>query len=104
MSVNYSEKINKIIFDAIDEINLQLTEGKFIEKNEGAVLYGQRSNIDSLGLVNLIVDIEQRFQDELGISINLADEKALSQKNSPYLTVKSLSDYISKLLSENISV
>lgn len=95
-----SENIRKIIFEAIDEINQQLADGKQILKSDDAVLYGPKSSLDSLGLVNLIVDIEQKFQDETGISINLADEKALSQKNSPYLSVKSLSEYISRILSE----
>lgn len=102
MVVN-TEKIREIIFESIEEINSQLTEDRQIQKSDDAVLYGQKSVLDSLGLVNLIVDIEQRFHDKTEITINLADEKALSQKNSPYLTVKSLSDYISQLLNDNIS-
>lgn len=103
MMIN-TEKIREIIFESIEEINSQLAKDKQIQKSDDAVLYGQKSVLDSLGLVNLIVDIEQRFQDKTGISINLADEKALSQKNSPYLTVKSLSDYITRILNDNISV
>ena len=103
MTIN-SDKIREIIFESIEEINLQLAKDKQIQKSDDGVLYGPKSVLDSLGLVNLIIDIEQRFHDKTEISINLADEKALSQKNSPYLTVKSLSDYISKLLKVNTSV
>lgn len=96
-----SEIINKIIFDSIEELNCNLKEENKLDKSINTVLYGQKSKLDSLGLVNLIVDVEQRFQDEFGTSINLADEKALSQKNSPFLSVKTLSDYILLLLNEN---
>ncbi|MDQ3019272.1 MAG: hypothetical protein M3R36_01685 [Bacteroidota bacterium] len=96
-----TENINKIIFDAIDELNGSMSEESKLDKSANSVLYGYKSKLDSLGLVNFIVDVEQRVQDEFGTSINLADEKALSEKNSPFLSVKTLSDYILKLLNED---
>ncbi len=94
----HSEKINETIYNALDEINQFLPDENKIEKKEDTVLYGANSRLDSLGLVNLIVAVEQAIQDEFGRSIDLTDEKALSQKNSPFLTVKTLSDYITLLL------
>jgi acyl carrier protein len=61
---------------------------------ESTYLIGSGSLLDSLGLVNLIVDLEQRLENEHGISITLADERAMSQKHSPFRTVGSLADYI----------
>jgi acyl carrier protein len=95
-----ADTINEIIFRAIDEINLQSEEGNKIERKAETSLYGKNSRLDSLGLVNLIVEVEQKFHDELGESIDLTDEKALSQNSSPFLTVKTLSEYISVLLKE----
>jgi len=92
------EKINETIFKAIDEINLQSEDENKLEKKTDTILYGKNSRLDSLGLVNLIVEVEQKIQDELGESIDLTDEKALSQKNSPFLSVQTLSDYIASLL------
>jgi acyl carrier protein len=57
-------------------------------------------SLDSLGLVTLIVDLEQRFKDEYGVSLTLADDRALSQKNSPFRTLQSLTDYICLLIEE----
>jgi acyl carrier protein len=62
--------------------------------DESTYLIGPGSLLDSLGLVRLIVDLEQRLQDEYGISLTLADERAMSQKNSPFRTVQSLAGYI----------
>jgi acyl carrier protein len=65
---------------------------------ESTYLIGSGSLLDSLGLVTLIVDLEQRLENEYGISLTLADERAMSQKNSPFRTVRSLADYICLLI------
>ncbi|MFZ1320164.1 MAG: hypothetical protein WAT71_01275 [Ignavibacteria bacterium] len=91
-------KINDHIFDVIKEINESLPVDKKLTVDAETVLYGSKSKLDSFGLVNLIVGVEEKIQDETGISITIADEKALSRKNSPFLTVKTLSDYVSELL------
>ena len=51
------------------------------------------SPLDSLGLVGLLIDVEEAFAAE-GHPIVLSDEKALSQRRSPYRDVPSLVDYI----------
>lgn len=61
-------------------------------------LFGREGFLDSMSLVTLIVAVEQAIEDELGFSISLADERALSQRASPYRTVGALADYASTLL------
>jgi acyl carrier protein len=68
--------------------------------DESITLIGPRSVLDSLGLVTLLIDLEQRLDDEHGLALTLADERALSQKNSPFRTVRSLTDYICGLIEE----
>ncbi len=68
--------------------------------DESVTLIGPRSVLDSLGLVTLLVDLEQRLDDEHGLTLTLADERALSQKNSPFRTVRSLTEYIFGLVEE----
>jgi len=67
---------------------------------ESTDLIGRGSLLDSLGLVTLIVDLEQRLADQYEISLTLADERAMSQKNSPFRSVRSLADYICLLMAE----
>ena len=94
------EQVQRIVFDTIDEINEQLPQENQLIKAEDTILVGKNGELDSLGLVNLIVATEQRIEDELDISVNLADEKAMSQEVSPFLTVKTLMGYITQLLEE----
>ena len=98
-----NEKYIQSIFDAIDEINEQLDEESRLIKSVDTVLFGKSGKLDSLGFVNLIVATEQRLEEVFEVSLTLADEKAMSQENSPFRTVGTLSEYISKLLSERVN-
>jgi acyl carrier protein len=61
-------------------------------------LFGRDGLLDSMGLVTLVVAVEQAIEDELGVSVSLADARALSQKASPYRTVGALADYADSLI------
>ncbi len=63
-------------------------------------LIGREAVLDSMGLVNLIVEIEQRLEDDFGMAVVLADDRAMSQEKSPFRSVGSLADYISRLVGE----
>ena len=63
-------------------------------------LIGRSAILDSLGLVTLIVDLEQRLEDEFAISLSLANERAMSQAKSPFISVGSLTDYVCQQLAE----
>ncbi len=95
-----NEKFIQAIFVTIDEVNEQLPEEQRLTKSIDTVLFGESGKLDSLGLVNLIVATEQRLEELFEVSLTLADEKAISQKNSPFRTVGTLAEYISKLMEE----
>lgn len=61
-------------------------------------LFGRDGFLDSMGLVTIVVAVEQAIEDELGVSVSLADERALSQRTSPYRTVGTLADYADTLV------
>lgn len=90
----------KLIYDSIDEINVDLNEDEKVEKSEETVIYADGSSLDSLGLVNLITIIEQKIEEETGDYITIADERALSMESSPFQTVRTLKDYIEMLIDE----
>ena len=100
------KKILESVFKSIDEINHQITDPiNKLEKSEKTILFGDSlsngmSKLDSLGLVNFIIAVEQNIEDEFNISITLADERAMSQKNSPFKDVFSLVRYLENLINE----
>jgi acyl carrier protein len=63
-------------------------------------LVGRSAVLDSLGLVRLILEVEQRLSDTHDVVVTLADERAMSQQRSPFRTVATLADYIEMLAKE----
>ena len=99
-----SEKIIQVIFDTVDELNEQYTEEQRLAKSIDTVLFGEGGKLDSIGVVTLIVATEQKLEEIFGISLTLADEKAMSQERSPFRTIGSLADYIEMLIEESTNV
>jgi acyl carrier protein len=61
-------------------------------------LLGRDGILDSLGLVTLVVGLEQTIEDTYGVSVSLADERALSAGKSPFRTIGALADYARPLI------
>ena len=64
-------------------------------------LFGDDGLLDSLGLVALIVDVEEALSARTERPITLADDRAMSQTASPFRTVGSLADYALTLVRED---
>ncbi len=94
------DEIRKIIYEVIDEINQNLPKKRQLEKKPEEILFGREGKLDSLGLVNMIVAIEDVLEEKHDITITIADEKAMSMKNSPFRSVEALTDYIEKVIRE----
>lgn len=91
------EKIEKIVIESIILLSNQLPGfdmSEYRNPNLETRLYTGSENLNSLELVSLISDIEERLENILSIRIIIADEKAFSLKNSPFLTVNTLINYI----------
>ena len=91
------DQVLEVIYNSIEDVKDSLTSYQEINKTKETALIGNEGFLDSLGLVVLIVAVEQNLQETLGISPTLADEKAMSQKVSPFRTIETLADYIIKL-------
>ena len=91
-------QISDTLYEAVDEVNELLPPEEQIAKSPETVLFGSTGRLDSLGLINLIVAVEKRVAERYDVSITLADEKAMSQKNSPFQTMASLVQYVTQIL------
>lgn len=91
-------EIIEIIFESIDEINQEYDVK--LPKELSTKLFGGECELDSLGLVSLIVSIEENINNSCSFSISIADEKAMSQKYSPFRSVDTLANYVMGLVNE----
>ncbi len=100
ISTAHRSAIVSMIADALRDLYEQTGIAVDDTPGEGTYLIGRRALLDSLGLVTLIVDLEQKIEETFDVALTLANERAMSQKNSPFLTVGSLADYICELIDE----
>ncbi len=102
MGVNSAmrDRAIKVIYSAFDLINSEKgSEGKLIESEETSLM-GQGTSLDSFELVGLVLSVEGKIAEEFGMAVTLADEKAMSQRSSPFRTVATMADYIVQLIEE----
>ena len=67
------------------------------ELSKDTPLIGRARILDSMGLINVIVDIETAFLDE-DVEVTLTSETAMSTRISPFRSVRSLCGFIARQL------
>lgn len=97
------ERVLNIVYDGIDEFNDLSDPHCQLDKTPSEPLFGAEGKLDSLELVNLVVLVEERIEDELEVSVTIASEKAMSLSNSPFRDVQSLVGLILFLLRDTES-
>lgn len=93
----------EIVLASLQEVFVQggLTPPETV--TDDTVLVGNDAVLDSLGVVQLIVEVEQRVEQTHNVSITLANDKAMSQRNSPFRTVGVLTDHVIATAQESAS-
>ena len=94
------ERIQKAVFNAIDELNAQLPPGVSVEKSLDGPLYGESGKLESLDFVTLVMEVEEKIKAEFGVDITIADEHLLSKKQSPFSSVRTLIEYLDEVLKQ----
>lgn len=78
------------------------SQGETTEILSSTQLIGQHAVVDSLGLVNVIVDLEAELG-ENGHTLSLSFEKAFSMRQSPFKNIGTLGDTICSMVNLNNS-
>jgi len=89
--------IRKQVLTAIHELGEDLEIAALQNADDQTALIGSRSDVDSITLVSLIVDVEEKLASELDLNVTLADERAMSRRRSPFRTVATLTEYVVEL-------
>jgi acyl carrier protein len=90
-------EVEEIVLAAMTTANLGRDQRQQLAVAADAPLFGPGSPLDSLGLVGLIVDIEDALRDR-GVDLELSDARAMSQARSPFRDVPALVAYIDGLV------
>lgn len=96
-------KIAQMVLSSLQDVMIMAgdNDSASVENlGEETRLIGREAVLDSMGLVNLIVDLEQGLEEEYDVALVLANERAMSQQHSPFRSVQTLTDYICQVLAE----
>jgi acyl carrier protein len=90
---------------ALDVVSLCLKEtmaesGNTGDVTEDTVIVGANAVLDSVEVVALIVNIEQKLEMDHDLSVTLASDKAMSQRSSPFRTCGVLADHVIAVIQE----
>lgn len=89
--------LDDIIYPAIDDAVKAGLIGPIAKSSETAIL-GNGRTLDSLQAVSLIIGVEIKAREVCGVGLTLANERAMSRQQSPFLTLGTLADYVSEVL------
>lgn len=93
-----TNQIIELIYNCIDTVNLLRDPDSQIPKAPQTPLTGTDSILDSLGLVNLIVEIEQHIELSCSKSVSLLGENNDSDPLSHFRNVHALASFIQSQL------
>ena len=92
------EKILKLVIASVHQIGEESESEVLKNANEDTLLFGV--NLDSIGTVLLLTELEESIAEEFNLQISLSDERTMSQKTSPFLSVKILVRYLDRLINK----
>ncbi len=92
------DEVMTLLRECVQEYSEQ--SGQEMDIQEDTPLIGPEATVDSLGLVMVITSFEAELNDKYGTELVLANEKAMSMRNSPFRSLNALADYAVSLLDE----
>jgi acyl carrier protein len=93
-------KIEEIVISQVREVVSTIEGSEVFCIDANTVLFGSGSNIDSLSLVSVIVDLETLFFEEYGFEISLTDDRAMTREINPFDNVSNLVGYILEVIDD----
>lgn len=93
------ERILDLVLEALRQTNRGRLPDQQLEVSPTAPVFGPESSLNSMGLVTLVIDLEDLLAAE-GYDVLLSDARAMSQARSPFRDVPALVEFIAHGIAE----
>lgn len=97
--MSQSIELQTLILKVLERYNEYNEPAIDLSAGADTLLFGPGGALDSMALVHVVVEVEEEIESKYGVQLVLADEKAVSRKVSPFLSVRRFASYIEELLS-----
>jgi len=94
-------RIIQIIYSVIDAVNLEKNKDDQISKTLDSVLSGPGSKLDSMDILNFIVNLEQKLEEAFSKEFNLFSEETLFENDNPLQSIEKLTVFIETQVSKS---
>jgi len=91
-----NEQIQNAIVAALNDVNQILPPSMQLSSDPDAVIFGKGGKLDSLGLVNFVMAVEEQLM-QCGWKVTLTDDRAMSQSRSPFRSIRALAGFIAEI-------
>jgi acyl carrier protein len=87
-------RIESLIADVLQRMNAFLPSAEQIPSTPDTVLIGDGGHLDSLGIANFIISVEESVEQELGRELPLSDQDLTEIFGPSSVTVRSFAAYL----------
>ena len=94
--MNQTSSITSTIMNCITQLNKQLAVGDRLGTSPDTILMGEGGTLDSLGLITLLVNIEQELVSKHGLSCPLLDTATSEESPDAMRTFGKLVEWITQ--------
>jgi hypothetical protein len=93
------EAILALVLETVRDYRLAMkADGEPIEPD--TPLFGAGGALDSIGLVSVVIELEQKLADLSGHDVTLMNDRAMARSHNPFHTPRALAEYAYGQLSE----
>ena len=89
--------LREVILEAIKNINEELKISELENVGDETPLF---ELLDSLGTLDLILELESSLEDTTGTYVAVASEESMDAKNTPFRTIVTLESYLQKRIED----
>lgn len=98
--MNSTNPAYELVKSTVEALSGELGYPSLREVSADTPLFGGQDGIDSLSLVRIVAEIERAAEQKLNKRVVLADERAMSRRNSPFRTVGTIAELLQERLEE----
>ncbi len=91
-------RVVALVLRAVAELNQMLPDGSRLREDTSCALVQPQGPLDSLGVINLLVAVEEQVEAEFGRRPNLTEVNIAPEGSSPLSTVGSLAKFVAERL------
>lgn len=95
------DQVIQAVFAAVDTVNRSRPPERRLARSLDAALTGEEAVLDSLGMVNLVVAVEEEVAEALGTPMRIADEPARARADGRFRTLGSLVEHLVSVVERN---